>query len=175
MRCVLPLPWWKCQRSPILHVLTYRAVQLTTIRSKVVSSATVAHQALQICHVNPSSGAPDPAWSERCTRACYECLLSYSNQREHANIDRQLVREYLWHLSRARTQPVTGARSREEQYRWLMSRTDPASDYERRFPTYLYEHDQPLPDHAQYLIPAVPVQPDVSDELTPAPWHLCLC
>jgi hypothetical protein len=44
----------------------------------------VAARAPEILHFDPSSGLALPEWEERCTAACYDCLLSYSNQPDHA-------------------------------------------------------------------------------------------
>ena len=65
-----------------------------------------ARTALQIMHFDPDTGAdvsadePD-AGRERCVRACYDCLLSYSNQRVHDMIDRHLVRDLMLRLASA--------------------------------------------------------------------------
>ena len=42
----------------------------------------------------PISATP-PGPRERCERACYDCLLSYGNQFEHALIDRHAIRDLL--------------------------------------------------------------------------------
>jgi len=42
--------------------------------------ARVAEKALDICHFDCSTGNELPGWAERSSRACYDCLLSYSNQ-----------------------------------------------------------------------------------------------
>ena len=62
-----------------------------------------ARTALQIMHFDPDSGADisadEPgAGRERCVRACYDCLLSYGNQRVHDMIDRHLVRDLMLRL-----------------------------------------------------------------------------
>jgi len=44
--------------------------------------ANVAREALGICHFDPVSGA-DLVPDGKCSRACYRCLLSYSNQMDH--------------------------------------------------------------------------------------------
>jgi hypothetical protein len=50
----------------------------------------LALRALEILHFDPSSGQAIPAWEERCTAACYDCLLSYSNQPDHRHLDDRL-------------------------------------------------------------------------------------
>ena len=65
-----------------------------------------ARTALQIMHFDPDSGADlsadEPsAGRERCVRACYDCLLSYGNQRVHDMINRHLVRDLMLRLARA--------------------------------------------------------------------------
>jgi hypothetical protein len=52
----------------------------------------VAQKALEVCHFHPLTGADT---NEKCAAACYDCLLSYSNQPEHLLLDRVLVRDYL--------------------------------------------------------------------------------
>jgi hypothetical protein len=124
------------------------------------SFAEVAREALRVCHFDPTTGAPDPAWAERCAVACYDCLLSYANQLEQRAIDRHLVRDYLLALTTGELRATAG-RDYETQYRWLRERTDPASPLERRFLDYLYERKLRLPDHAQYRPEAdIATQPD---------------
>ncbi|MBI3965204.1 MAG: DUF1998 domain-containing protein, partial [Chloroflexi bacterium] len=51
------------------------------------SLARVAKEALRICHFAPETGADlgyGPRAREVCTAACYDCLMSYYNQRDHA-------------------------------------------------------------------------------------------
>jgi superfamily II DNA/RNA helicase len=48
--------------------------------------AAVAREALRICHFDPDTGADQRralGAAEDCEAACYDCLMSYSNQREH--------------------------------------------------------------------------------------------
>ncbi len=123
--------------------------------------AEVAREALRVCHFDPASGQADVEWAMRCTRACYDCLLSYSNQREHRYLDRHTIREFLLLLGSAALVPRTGGRSYEEQYTWLLERTDPHSPFERQFIQYLYERKLRLPDLAQCQpCSDVAVQPD---------------
>ncbi|MBI2940104.1 MAG: DEAD/DEAH box helicase [Chloroflexi bacterium] len=123
--------------------------------------AEVAAEALRVCHFDPAAGAELAGWAERCALACYDCLLSYSNQLEHRLINRHLVRDYLLRLARSEVVASTAGRSYDEQHRWLRERVDPASELEREFLDYLYHNRLRLPDLAQHRPePDVPVQAD---------------
>jgi superfamily II DNA/RNA helicase len=50
--------------------------------------AEAAREALRIMHVNVETGRDE---SDSCVRGCYRCLLSYSNQTRHEQIDRRTV------------------------------------------------------------------------------------
>jgi superfamily II DNA/RNA helicase len=73
--------------------------------------AQAARTALDICHFDPDTGADtataDGGGREPCRLGCYDCLLSYANQRYHAAIDRHLVRDLLLRLAGA-TVTITG-------------------------------------------------------------------
>jgi hypothetical protein len=58
----------------------------------------VVGRALEILHVDPTTGEPH---SDACERACYECLLSFYNQREHLLLDRTAVVPVLMSLRSA--------------------------------------------------------------------------
>ncbi|HLI50744.1 MAG TPA: DUF1998 domain-containing protein [Thermomicrobiaceae bacterium] len=123
--------------------------------------ARVAREALRICHFDPETGEADPAWTERCAAACYDCLLSYSNQLQQRLIDRYTVRDFLLALTGSETVAATAGRDYDEHYQWLCERIDPASRLEREFVDYLYQHRLRLPDHAQYRPTSkVHTQPD---------------
>ncbi|MFV9504661.1 MAG: DEAD/DEAH box helicase [Oscillochloridaceae bacterium umkhey_bin13] len=62
--------------------------------------ARVALAALEICHFD-AEGTERPTAGE-CVRACYRCLLSYSNQLDHALLDRRAVRDLLVALSQTK-------------------------------------------------------------------------
>jgi hypothetical protein len=114
---------------------------------KVLSE--VAREALRICHFDPVSGA-DLADTASCSRACYRCLLSYSNQMDHPKLDRFLIRDYLMKLLQAMTSAGAKGRSYEDQYAWLMEKRDPKSGLEAEFLQILFESRRRLPDRAQY-------------------------
>lgn len=111
--------------------------------------ASVVEKALDVCHLDPTTGEERPGWAEKCSRACYDCLLSYSNQPSHPLIDRHLIRDYLLALRNSVTTKKT-ERTREEQYAWLEERRDQNSTLERDFLRLLHDTGRRLPDRAQF-------------------------
>lgn len=76
--------------------------------------AQAARAALEIAHFDPDSGEDlghAPGATEICTKACYDCLLSYGNQLEHASIDRHAVRGVLLALRSCRVVPSSTAKA----------------------------------------------------------------
>ena len=111
--------------------------------------ARVAREALQICHFDPVSGS-DLVAGGNCSRACYRCLLSYSNQMDHRLLNRFVIRDFLMALQVATTTRLTHGRTYEEQYGWLLERRDLASGLEVKFLEELHRARHRLPDRAQY-------------------------
>jgi superfamily II DNA/RNA helicase len=64
-----------------------------------------ADKALEIAHFDPETGEETEQTVEgdgdRCVQGCYDCLLSYSNQPHHKQIDRHLVVDFLLDLASA--------------------------------------------------------------------------
>ncbi len=112
--------------------------------------ADIARKALELCHFDPNTGDEQPGWEDKCGPACYECLLSYSNQLEHRIIDRHGIRDFLLAAAGSRLEEHKAGRTRDEQYKWLGERVDPASSLERAFVDYLYQNGHHLPDLAQH-------------------------
>ena len=122
--------------------------------------AEVAKEALRMCHFNPDTG-DEMAGHEHdlCAVACYECLLSYSNQMQHRFLDRNLAKDFLLKMATAHTETITQGRTREEQYEWLQGLAD--SSLEKEFLTAVYSGGFNLPDDAQNRpTQQVAVQPD---------------
>jgi very-short-patch-repair endonuclease len=115
--------------------------------------ARVAREALEACHYDPESLED---LNEGCLRACYECLLSYTNQRDYPLLDRALARDLLYDISRSETQPIRRGRDYDSHYRWLRALTDSRSELERRFLDHLYQTRRRLPDEAQRALADYP-------------------
>ena len=120
--------------------------------------AAVARRALEVLHFDPTTGAdlrPASDLENGCARACYECLMSYYNQREHRLLNRHAVREALLTLAGSVTQMSDAGRDYEALYRWLVELTDSRSELERTLLDALYRSKRRLPDFAQYAAPGV--------------------
>jgi ATP-dependent helicase YprA (DUF1998 family)/very-short-patch-repair endonuclease len=121
----------------------------------------VAREALDICHFDPETGDDldhAPGVSERCEAACYDCLLSYGNQRDHRQLDRLKIRKPLLALARCTVRASATTASADDQLQTLMQRAD--SDLERKFLALLTEQQRRLPSTSQELIADAHCQPD---------------
>lgn len=113
--------------------------------------ARVARRALQVCHYDPDT-LEDQRRAERsredCEAACYDCLLSYTNQIFHPQLDRKLLPELLQRWSQAKVTPRadSGAGRLED----LLARA--GSELEKRWLRHLDDRQLNLPDEAQTLL-----------------------
>ncbi len=105
--------------------------------------AFVAREALRILHFDEDGKDHKPD----CLQACYECLLSYTNQPEAYLLDRWKVRDILLRLLSSRVENLIGGRTREEHLEYLRSRVQ--TNLERKFLEFLEENGYRLPDDAQ--------------------------
>ncbi|RMG51179.1 MAG: DEAD/DEAH box helicase, partial [Acidobacteria bacterium] len=117
----------------------------------------VAREALRLLHFDPPTG--DDLAEDR-HRACYECLLSFSNQLAANLLDRHRIRDFLRELMESRVELRHGSRTRDEHYHWLCGYTDSRSDLERAFLDALYRGGYRLPDVAQQAISEPACIPD---------------
>lgn len=123
--------------------------------------AQIAREALDICHFDPDSGEDlqhAPGTGERCEAACYDCLLSYSNQRYHRQLDRQAIKDALLALARCTVRADGPAGTPATPLKTLLARAD--SDLERRFLTLLAAQQRRLPSSSQRLIEDAHCKPD---------------
>ncbi len=123
---------------------------LSQLLEKPNAFQKIADAALDICHFNEIK--------DSCVQACYECLLSYRNQFDHALINRHLIKPLLDELQNSTVQ-VEGI-CRDEQYQQLLQQTDPNSEFERIVLDEIYHRGYKLPDTAQELIPESNCKPD---------------
>ncbi|WP_250122225.1 DEAD/DEAH box helicase [Chroococcidiopsis sp. CCMEE 29] len=112
----------------------------------------LAVAALDICHFQQEK--------ESCTKACYQCLLSYRNQFDHPLLNRYLIRSWLEQLSGSTISRHAAGNPRETQYQQLLQQTDPNSDFERVVLAEIYQRGIKLPDAAQELIAQANSKPD---------------
>lgn len=123
--------------------------------------AQVAREALRICHFDPDTGEDlrrAPRSREDCEAACYDCLLSYGNQREHPILDRQAIHDVLLMLANASVSVSPVGESRDNHLQTLLSLCD--SDLEREWLHMLHERGLRLPDAAQVYIEDCQTRPD---------------
>jgi very-short-patch-repair endonuclease len=123
--------------------------------------ANVSRAALDICHFDPVTGTDmrrAPRAKEDCEAACYDCLMSYYNQREHTHLDRQSVRELLLHLTRAHTISSPTPEPRATYLEQLLRQA--SSELERRWLRWLDTYGYRLPDRAQVFVESCQTRPD---------------
>jgi superfamily II DNA/RNA helicase len=125
---------------------------LSQILEDPQSFQKLADAAQEVCHFHKEK--------DSCAQACYECLLSYGNQWDHALLNRHLIGGFLEQLRGSRLDRHAAGVSREEQYQKLYGQTDPSSDYERVVLEAIYQQGIKLPDIAQLLIAEANCKPD---------------
>ncbi|POX52058.1 protein kinase [Streptomyces sp. Ru72] len=99
---------------------------LRRLQAEKDALAKAAQYALSICHFDEDGtdlGGPHP--DRPCALGCYECLLTYGNQLNHALINRHAARDLLMRLASATARRDPRGESRSEQYRRLLDE-DPA-------------------------------------------------
>lgn len=130
---------------------------LTRLLEEPDAMARGAHEALAVCHFDPDNGE-DHGLEADCGIACYQCLLSYTNQPDHESLNRYLVRDLLlaWQRSHVleRSQVMTREQVRDELQKLVQS------SLEREFINWLYSSGYRLPDKAQMLIDEPYARPD---------------
>ncbi|MFN3683840.1 MAG: DEAD/DEAH box helicase [Fimbriimonadaceae bacterium] len=116
----------------------------------------LARIALELCHFDPTTLADLAA--NRCGKACYECLLDYGNQRDHAILDRHVIKTHLQRLSLGTALPSGGAGSRSARLQSLLDQCD--SQLERQWLELVDKKGLRLPDEAQRYLPTCQTRPD---------------
>jgi len=157
-----PLP----DRSNRRAILLYEAAEggAGVLRRVVDDSAAVsriARKALEICHFDPDTGEDRrraPNARENCEAACYDCLMSYRNQRDHQLLDRQVIKELLMELAAGQVDTSPAPRPRAAHLQSLINLS--GSQLERDWLQFIENRNLRLPSHAQRLVEDCHTRPD---------------
>jgi very-short-patch-repair endonuclease len=152
------------------HMLLYEASEggagvLRRLTDDPDALGRAARAALAACHFDPHTGADVAAVGgevDVCGKACYDCLLSYTNQPHHEILDRHTIRDALLDLAGASVSRQTGALSRAEQLARLLASAEGfrGSTLEVRWLELVDRLDLRLPSGAQERIENLFVEPD---------------
>ncbi len=121
----------------------------------------VARAALDICHFDPETGADRgraPGARDPCAAACYDCLMSYTNQHDHPLLDRFAIRDWLRSLASARVEPSPTYHERSEHVEALAHAAE--SDLERAWLEAVERGAYRLPTRSQHYLEAANARPD---------------
>ena len=157
-----PLPSRRDRR----HLLLYEAAEggagvLRRLVDEPAAFPAVVRRALELCHFDPDTGDDlrrAPTSHEDCEAACYDCLLSYSNQPDHRLLDRQAIRDLLLDLARGQVE-LSSAGVPVSVHLETLQRTA-GSELERRWLDWLHARKLRLPSRGQVLIPSAGTRPD---------------
>ena len=92
-------------------------------------------------------GSPD---DDGCERACYECLMSFYNQREHEFFDRELVQTWLDSMESGTLTEVAGEGDEGSNFMELLNACE--SSFEEDVLHAIRDGGFELPDEAQHVI-----------------------
>ncbi|WP_059015767.1 DEAD/DEAH box helicase [Mycobacterium sp. M26] len=133
---------------------------LRRLQAEPDALAKVARAALDIMHFTPDGhdrGKADGA-KERCEKACYDCLLSYGNQSDHAAIDRHLIKDLMLQLAAAQTAPAQTVEARDDKAQELKVQCE--SELQRAFIDLLVQHEFALPNAIRQPVANGAIRPD---------------
>ena len=139
------------------HILFWESAEggagvLSQILEDGTSMQKIAQDALDICHfIEPK---------DSCAQACYQCLLSYSNQFDHPYLNRHLIHDLLIQLQNSTINIEISRTSSETHYKKLCEQTDTNSPFEREVLKEIFDRGITLPDSAQELILEANCKPD---------------
>ncbi|MDE2125265.1 MAG: DEAD/DEAH box helicase [Armatimonadetes bacterium] len=121
----------------------------------------VATEALRICHFDPVTGDDlkrAPQAREDCEAACYDCLMSYANQRDHELLDRKAIAPVLLALRDATVSASPASVPRSTHRDSLLERC--GSQLERAWINHMDAKGHRLPTDCQKVIGGCGTRPD---------------
>jgi ATP-dependent helicase YprA (DUF1998 family)/very-short-patch-repair endonuclease len=121
----------------------------------------IARTALELCHFDPDSGEDlrrAPNAKENCEAACYDCLMSYTNQTDHELLDRQRIKDLLMMLAASHVEASPASQPRAAHLQGLINLT--GSQLERDWLKMIEDRNLRLPSHAQALVEECRTRPD---------------
>ncbi|MGW1144519.1 DEAD/DEAH box helicase [Streptomyces sp. NPDC002454] len=156
----LPPPDGPRERLLFIESAEGGAGVLRRLQAEPGALARAARKALEIAHFDQlgRDRGEEKTNGDPCEKGCYDCLLSFANQRHHRAIDRQLVRDLLQAFADGTVGESTPGRSRDEHADALRQGAD--STLEERFVEYLRSHGHRLPDHQQIKVREALSKPD---------------
>lgn len=101
----------------------------------------VIHEAKDIIHGDSGTG---------CEKACYECLMTFYNQSEHALLNRSLIQPWLNEMSEITLSESQSDGSTEEEFEELVKQCE--SNFEKEVLAEIRNRGYPLPSEAQTTI-----------------------
>lgn len=128
--------------------------------------ARVARAALDICHFDPTSGAELRDEAKDCSKACYRCLLSYSNQPDHALLDRGAVQDLLLDLAGGTTVVETAPAPASVPAPPAPAAGAPANSFAQEVVAYLQATSRRLPNKIRPELADTDVRPDLFYQLS---------
>lgn len=111
--------------------------------------ATVVAEAFRACHVDPETGDDDLAQTV-CSLACYDCLLSYTNQPDHQLLDRHAALTALFDWRGCRVQELGEVAETADEF-VNEQLTEAESELERRFIQFLDDQRARIPVQGRRL------------------------
>ncbi len=121
----------------------------------------VIKAAVELCHFDSTTFEDlkrAPQSDEDCEAACYDCLLSYTNQIDHRIINRKIIINILKNLYHSELSISSTFLSRKDQFLQLKNMCD--SKLELKWLNFIYENGYNLPTNAQALIEQADTRPD---------------
>lgn len=155
------LPPWDGPRDRILFIESAEggAGVLRRLQAEPDALAKAAQKALEIAHFDRDGGdRGHEKTGEPCVMGCYNCLLSFGNQRHHRSIDRRQVGHLLLDFAKGAVGGAHAGRTRDEHAAVLVQGAD--SGLEQRFVSFLKVHGHRLPDEQQTKVSEALSQPD---------------